>query len=232
VQDTYLRLDETIADFLTFLDKTVGKGNYLVFLTADHAAAESANLMNKDRKYDVLNVPAKEIREAIKKFSVDKYGVDFNQNYMKYNLHLNRELISQKGLVFNDVRQAFKTFLMTQPQVKRVFTEEEILAYSGNDLYINNIYRGYDPTQSGDLIILDKPGFVQNWIPTGTDHATPYNYDTHVPLLFYGWNVKKGKNHDRKEITQIAPTIAQMLSITLPNATEAKILTEVFDNKK
>ena len=126
------------------------------------------------------------------------------------------------------VKQAFKDFLTTQDQVKRVYTEEEILASSGNDFYLNFIAKGYDPTQDGDLVILDKPGYIE-YGATGTSHGTPFTYDTHVPLIFFGWNIKKGASFDRKEITQIAPTLAQKLKITFPNGTEAKVLTEVLD---
>ena len=127
-------------------------------------------------------------------------------------------------------QQAFKDFLMTQEQVKRVYTEEEILASSGADFYLNFIAKGYDPSQNGDLVVLDKPGYIE-YGPTGTSHGTMYTYDTHVPLLFYGWNIPKGQTSDRKVITQIAPTLAQLLKITFPNGTEAHVLNEVLQSK-
>jgi bisphosphoglycerate-independent phosphoglycerate mutase (AlkP superfamily) len=63
---------------------------------------------------------------------------------------------------------------------------------------------------------------------TGTTHGSPYTYDTHVPIIFYGWNIPKGESHDKKVITQIAPTISQLLKITLPNSTSSEVLSEVF----
>ena len=227
LQDTYLRLDLTIADFLNYLDKTVGKGNYLVFLTADHAGAENAKFLN-DHKYNVTNVEPKEIKKALKKFSADTFGEDLVLNYSNFNLFFNKEIIKAKELKLKKVKQAFKDFLMTQDQVKRVYSEEDILGATGNDFYLNAIAKGYDPTQDGDMVILDKPGYIEYGV-TGTSHGTPYSYDTHVPLIFYGWNIKKGETHDRKEITQIAPTLAQKLKITFPNGTEAKVLTEVLE---
>jgi predicted AlkP superfamily pyrophosphatase or phosphodiesterase len=227
LQDTYLRLDLTIADFLNYLDKTVGKGNYLVFLTADHAGAENAKFLS-DNKYNVTNVEPKEIVKSLKKFSTDTFGDDLVLNYSNFNLFFNKEIIKTKGLELGKVKQAFKDFLMTQDQVKRVYTEEEILASTGNDFYLNFIAKGYDPTQDGDIVILDKPAFIE-YGATGTSHGTSYSYDTHVPLIFYGWNIPKGETSDRKEITQIAPTLAQKLKITFPNGSEAKVLTEVLD---
>jgi predicted AlkP superfamily pyrophosphatase or phosphodiesterase len=227
LQDTYLRLDNTIADFLNYLDKNVGKGNYLVFLTADHAGAENAQYL-KDNKYEVTNLEPKEIRAALKKFSTDTYGEDVVLNYSSFNLYFNKEKLKAKGVDLATAKQAFKDFLMTQNHVKRVCTEEEILSNPGSDYYLNFIAKGYDATQNGDLVILDKPGFIQ-YGPTGTSHGTTYSYDTHVPLIFYGWNIKNGETHDKKEITQIAPTLSQLLKITQPNATESKVLLEVLD---
>ena len=119
---------------------------------------------------------------------------------------------------------------MTQEQVKRVYTEEEILASTGNDYYLNFINNGYDVSQNGDLVVLDKPGYIE-YGATGTSHGTPYSYDTHAPLLFYGWKIKPGESFDKKEITQIAPTLAFKLKLELPNGTQSKVLTEVLGEK-
>jgi hypothetical protein len=220
LQDTYLRLDHTIADFLTYLDKKVGKDNYLLFLTADHAGAENASYL-KDNKYNVTNVEPKEIRKALKKFSTDTFGDDLILNYSNFNIFFNKEIVKTKGLELAKV---------TQDQVKRVYTEEEILGSTGNDFYLNFIAKGYDSTQNGDLVIQDKPGYIE-YGTTGTSHGTAFTYDTHVPLLFYGWHVKHGESFNKKEITQIAPTLSQMLKISFPNGTEAHVLEEVLGGK-
>jgi len=229
LQDTYLRLDQTIADFLNYLDKTVGKDNYLLFLTADHAGAENATFL-KDNKYNVTNVEPREIRKSLSKFSVDTFGEDLVLNYSNFNIFFNKEIIKTKGLELTKVKQSFKDFLLTQDQVKRVYTEEEILGSTGNDYFLNFVANGYDPTQNGDLIILDKPGYIE-YGTTGTSHGTAYSYDTHVPLLFYGWHVKHGESFNKKVITQIAPTLSQMLKIPFTNGTDANVLEEIFTDK-
>ena len=227
MQDTYLRLDATIADFLAYLDKAVGKGNYLLFLTADHAGAENAKFLN-DNKYNVINVETKDIVKGLKKFSIDNFSEDLVLNYSNFNLFFDKEKIKASGLELGKVKQAFKDYLMTQNQVKRVYTEEEILANTGNDYYLNCIANGYDASQDGDMILLDKPGYIE-YGATGTSHGTPYSYDTHVPIIFFGWNIKAGEAHDRKVITQIAPTIAQKIKTAFPNGTEAEVLIEVLE---
>jgi len=226
LQDTYLRLDQTIANFLNYLDTSVGKGNYLVFLTADHAAAENFNYL-KDNKYEVDNVNEKNIEQSIAEFTKTYFGDDLLLNYSNYNVFLNKQKIKDKALELTKVKQAVKEFLYSQKQVKRVYDENEIIAGSFADNYLNFVSKGYDPVQNGELIIVDKPGYMQ-YLGTGTTHGSPYTYDTHVPCMFYGWNIKKGESFDKKEITQIAPTLAQKLKITFPNGTDAKVLTEIL----
>lgn len=227
LQDTYLRLDQTIADFLVYLDKTVGKDNYLLFLTADHAGAENVTYL-KDNKLNVTNIVSKDFKTALKDFSVATFGESLVLDYSNFNVFFNRIIIKNKGLDLSKVKQSFKEFLMTQESIKRVYTEEEILGSTENDFYLNFIAKGYDPKQNGDLVILNKPGYIE-YQGTGTSHGTPYSYDTHVPCIFYGWNIKKGETHDRKVITEIAPTLAQKLKIPFPNGTESNVLTEVLN---
>jgi len=227
LQDTYLRLDESLAEFISYLDKNVGKGNYLVFLTSDHGGAENVTYL-KENKYDVDNINYKSIKNELIEFSKITYGEDLLLDYSNFNVFFNKELIAKKGLDLNKVKEIFKTYLYTQKYIKRVYTEEEIVTNSGNDFLMNFIANGYDPIQNGELVISLKPGFVE-YSTTGTTHGSPYSYDTHVPLLFYGWHIKKGESFDKKEITQIAPTLSQLLKITFPNGTKAELLKEVLE---
>jgi predicted AlkP superfamily pyrophosphatase or phosphodiesterase len=229
IQDTYLRLDLTIATFLEYLDTTVGKGNYLLFLTADHAVAENPNYL-KDRKYNVTNVSSNDTEDSLTKFSTDTFGVNLVSDYSNFNIYLNKNLISEKGFELSKVKQSFKDFLMTQDHVKRVYTQEEILSATGQDYYLNFIFKGYDPKQNGDLVVLQGTGYLESR-ETGTTHGTPNSYDTNVPLLFYGWNVPVGESYKKQYITQIAPTLSKMLKITFPNGTESEVLEEVLVKK-
>jgi hypothetical protein len=181
----------------------------------------------KDNKYNVKNVPSKNVEAALRKFSVDTFGTDVVLNYSNFNLFFNKPVLKEKGLELAKVKQTFKDFMMTQDQVKRVYTEEEILASTGADYFLSFIAKGYDPKQNGDLFILDKAGYLE-YIETGTTHGSANSYDTHVPMLFYGWHVPKGNSHSKKQITQIAPTLSQLLKIPFPNGTESEVLEELF----
>lgn len=228
LQDTYLRLDETIADLLTYLDTKIGKGNYLVFLTADHAGAENANFL-KDNKYEVNSINYKNVESDLRAFSQSTFGEDLLLNYSSFNVYFDKDKIKSKALDLTSVKQSFKDYLYTKEYVKRVYTEEEILAATGNDVLLDFVSKGYDPTQNGELYFVYKPGYMEYYSTTGTTHGSPYTYDTHVPIIFFGWHIKKGKTNDRKEITQIAPTVTQLLRITMPNSTKGDVLTEIID---
>jgi predicted AlkP superfamily pyrophosphatase or phosphodiesterase len=229
LQDTYLRLDQTLAELLNYLDKNVGKDNYLLFLTADHAGAENVSYL-KDNKYNVKNISPRDIVANLKKFSNETYGTDLILNYSNFNLFFDKGKMKTSNLELTKVKADFKAYLLQQDYVKRVYTEEDIVASTGNDFYLNFINKGYDVAQNGDLVILDKPGFIE-YPSTGTSHGTPYSYDTHVPLIFYGWNIPKGETADRKVITEIAPTLSQKLKIPFTNGTEAEVLLEILDIK-
>lgn len=226
LQDTYLRLDETIADFLTYLDEKVGKGNYLIFLTADHAGAENTTYL-KDNKYEVESLNSKNLQQSIIDFSQKTFGENLLLDYSNFNVFINKEKVNQKGLAINDVKQKFKAFLLSQNFISNVFTEEEIQNSGSNNQLLQIISNGYDPKQNGELVLLFKPGFME-YSSTGTTHGSPYSYDTHVPCLFYGWKIKKGESFNKKTITQIAPTLAQKLKITMPNGTQSEVLEEIL----
>ena len=226
LQDTYLRLDETIADFLTYLDAKVGKGQYLVFLTADHAGAENATYL-KDNKYAVESLNSKNLQQSIIEFSQKTFGENVLLDYSNFNVFINKEKVKQKGLELNKVKQELKAFLMTQHFISNVFTEEEIQFSGSNNNLLQIVANGYDPKQNGELVLLFKPGFME-YSSTGTTHGSPYSYDTHVPCLFYGWKIKKGESFAKKTITQIAPTLAQKLKITMPNGTQSEVLEEIL----
>jgi predicted AlkP superfamily pyrophosphatase or phosphodiesterase len=227
LQDTYLRLDETIADFLTYLDAKVGKGQYLVFLTADHAGAENATYL-KDNKYEVESLNSKNLQQSIIEFSQKTFGENVLLDYSNFNVFINKEKVKLKGLELNKVKQQFKEFLLSQYFISNVFTEEEIQNSGSNNKMLQIIANGYDPKQNGELVLLFKPGFME-YSSTGTTHGSPYSYDTHVPCLFYGWKIKKGESFNKKTITQIAPTLAQKLKITMPNGTQSEVLEEVLN---
>jgi len=80
----------------------------------------------------------------------------------------------------------------------------------------NLIQHGYNSKRCGDVMIMAEPGVIE-YKPTGTTHGSGYSYDTHVPLLWYGWKIPQGSTSDKITVTDIAATLASLLHIEFPN---------------
>ena len=116
------------------------------------------------------------------------------------------------------------------PGVIDVFDRNEIpFLTEGNPVY-KKLQLGFYSPRSGDLYILTQPGWFESAFTTGTTHSSPYTYDTHVPMLWYGWHIPNGKSYVNYDITDIAPTVAALLHIPLPNAAFGKVMVEVMKN--
>ena len=224
LQDTYLRLDRTIGDLLNYLDKQVGKGNYLVVLTSDHGVVDvPQELINKNLPggYFDSDKAVDELAEFLKTEFGDE---DWIENYTNQQVYLDRDLIDQNGLSKQVVQQKVADFLLQFEGVKSTNTAHNY-QYKNYGAGQEAMYqRGFMYDRSGDVYIQLKSGWLDTDYPTGTSHGSPYNYDTHVPLIFYGWNVPQGETSRKTPIPQIAPTIPNMLYIPLSRGSEANLL--------
>ncbi len=228
VQDTYLRLDKNIAQLLQYLDKTVGKDQYIVFLTADHAAVDVPAYL------DSLKIPAgyfdsRSFRNKIDSLVQKEYG---NKNLIKNisnnQLFFNYELLHEMNINIDSFQQKLSNYILMQDNIHRVYTRQQIVngAYTkGMDELIKN---GFNHKRSGDLIYVLDPSFI-SYSRTGSTHGSSFMYDTHVPMLFYGKGVKSGSSSRRSEIVDIAPTIAVMLGISFPSGTTGEPLYWMLD---
>lgn len=226
VEDTYLRLDKDFADFFSFLDKRLGKGNYTVFLTADHGAAHAINFM-KDHNLPADFFKASEIGKSLKTFLKEHYG-DENlvRNDLNYHLAVNKELIEKMKLNYDDVKRDVVQFLQTLPGVQFAVDIENIGSSPVPEPIKMMIANGYYPKRAGALIIIPPSGwFGSNG--KGTTHGSWNPYDTHIPLVFMGWGIPHGKSSATYHMTDIAPTISALLHIQMPSGSVGKVITEV-----
>ena len=91
------------------------------------------------------------------------------------------------------------------------------------------VIRGYNPKRSGDVAFVLEPGWYASSKIQGSTHGSPYTYDTHVPMLFYGKGIKKGSTVQYHPITDIAPTISTLLRIKFPSGCTGQPIAELFD---
>jgi len=224
LQDTYLRLDRNIAGLLNYLDQQVGKGNYLVMLTSDHGVVDvPQELIDKNLPGGYFD--SDKAVDELEEFLKTEFGnEEWIEDYTNQQVYLDRNLVDENGLSLKVVQQKAADFLLQFEGVKSTNTayNYQYERYSSGQEAMYQ--RGFLYDRSGDVFIQLKSGWLDSDYPTGTSHGSPYNYDTHVPLLFYGWNVPEGETSRKTAIPQIAPTISNMLNIPLPSGSEANIL--------
>ena len=232
-EDVYLRLDRDMATFFTYLDAKVGKGNYTVFLTADHGAAHNTVFL-KDH-----GIPAgtwddgqalKDLNQfLLEKYKAEKlvlslanYQVNFNYKDIRY-LRLDEEVLKQDCI----------KFLKTQEAVAYVVDMKKAATTDVPENLRERIINGYNPEHSGEIQIILKPGYFTGHSsgdsgPTGTTHGTWNPYDNHIPLVFMGWGIKHGSLVRETHMTDIAATVAALLHIQAPNGCIGKPIAEVL----
>ena len=227
VQDVYVRLDRDLARLFNVLDQTVGTNEYTVFLTADHAAIHVPAYL-RDQKIPAGYVQDGGFMPMLNEYLKYKYGtVDLVKNMSNYQLFLDQDIIENLDLDVADVQNDLARKILTHKDVDKVYTAEQMWhnEYTEGIPYI--LQNGYNQKRSGDILVVLKPSTISYSI-TGSTHGSPYIYDTHSPLLFYGKGIRKGATVKRTEIPDIAPTISALLGIAFPNGTTGQPISEVL----
>ena len=223
-EDTYLRLDKAIADFLTYLDSKVGKGNYLVFLSADHGAMNNAAFL-QDRRIPAGSWDASATAKKLNHVLAKEYpeAGDIVKTVMNYQVFFNRDVIKSKQLDFDNIKQTVVNVLKEDPSVLYACDMAKASTESIPEEVKFRIINGYNRERSGDVVIILKPNFYAHSMK-GTDHGAWNSYDTHIPLVFMGWGIKHGATTKQTFMTDIAPTIAAMLHVQAPNGCVGKAI--------
>jgi predicted AlkP superfamily pyrophosphatase or phosphodiesterase len=217
-EDTYLRLDKEIEKFLQFLDQEIGKENVMVFLTADHAAALNPAFL-RDRKIPAGTIDSKWLSDSLKQFLSSTYGASgFISGYSNHQFYLNKKNISERGISLDEVENKCITYLMQFDGIADVLNGSLLRSTEFNTGIRGMVERGYNTKRSGDIMLILEPGWFEWRNQKGTSHGSPFNYDTHVPLIWYGWKIMPGSALDPVKITDIAPTVSEFLKIDAPSA--------------
>lgn len=226
VEDTYLRLDRDLASFFSYLDKKLGKGQYLVFLTADHGAAHSQGFMKAHRLpsgiFDGRRAVAALNLELEKRFGI-KGLVKSELNY-----HLNFDINKIRGskYSYDEVKEAAVSFMQTYPGIQWAVDVDHIGTAPIPQPVREMIINGYNPKRTGSVILIPEPGWFEGFAK-GTTHGNWNPYDTHIPLLFMGWHIKHGFTNKKLGMTDIAPTLAALLHIQMPSGSVGQVITEI-----
>ena len=214
-EDAYLRLDKDFEKLLNTLDAEVGKDNYLLFLTADHGICDvpghshyyklPGKVLDKSIFYKKIN---DHLNAAL---GEGKYLIE----YEDYQYFVNFDLLKEKKIEYKDFFEVFKAGMMSNEGIAQIIDLHNIGDAMFPNFFLNKIKNGINPKRSGDILVIQEPGWISSYT-TGTSHGSLYEYDTHVPLIFYGWGLKPAEIVAPVEITDIAPTVAALLHILAP----------------
>jgi hypothetical protein len=227
VRDVSVRTDAHLAQLFAFLDKRIGMANVLVVMTADHGVAPLPEKM-MERKMPGGRLPENATLNAIEKRLTDKWGAGpWVVGKSGPAPYLDHKLIEKKKLNVVDVRREAALAARGVPHIARVYTQEQMASgHTLDDLIDRRVRAGFHAIRGSDLFIVAEPYYL--FEKSGTSHGTPYNYDTHVPVVFMGPGVKAGKYHRRAAVNDIAPTLATMLGVEIPSGSVGRVLDEML----
>ncbi|MBS1606854.1 MAG: alkaline phosphatase family protein [Bacteroidetes bacterium] len=226
VEDVYLRLDRDLAAFFSYLDGRVGKGNYLVFLTADHGASHAVNFM-RSHQLPAGFARVKQVMQGLNDTLERVTGVkDLVIAGTNYYVNFNLAQIRQAGLSIDSLKVVAKTYLAYQPGIQYVVDMTDIGAAALPKKIESMVINGYNRKRCGSILLLPEPGWFDGY-EKGTTHGTWNPQDTHIPLVFMGWGIPHGALYRTVHMTDIAPTVAALLHIQAPDGSIGDVISEM-----
>jgi predicted AlkP superfamily pyrophosphatase or phosphodiesterase len=226
--DAILRLDDEIKNLLTYLNDSIGKKNILIYFTAAHGISEIPAVLESNR------IPAgyfkqNQALQLLRSYLNAVYGEgDWVKGYSERQVFLNRTLIEDARLPLEEVQKKVARFLV---QFTGVAAAYPYSAFEANDFGNGNLKRiinNFNPQRSGDVIVTLNPGWVEKEGDYVANHNSPYEYDSHVPLIWYGWTVNRSTVTRQVNMTDIAATLSSLCKVPYPNACTGEPLSELF----
>jgi arylsulfatase A-like enzyme len=239
VLDVTLRSDRMMAEFLAFLDTQVGKGKYVLVITADHGVCPLPEFTAKSGTF-AKRVNPRKLFMAAEEYLTEK----FNQgkpldakgklHWIEYAttqwVYLNQNLIEALGLRSADVEKALAEFLSKQEGIDRAFTRADLAKeFPDTDPIGQRVKRSFYPARCGDVAVMVAPFCLLTTLTTGTNHGTPHAYDTHVPLLVYGPGIKAGTRKDAVTPQATAAIFAAAAGIKPPKMAAYRVPDGLFE---
>jgi predicted AlkP superfamily pyrophosphatase or phosphodiesterase len=228
MEDAILRLDDEIKSLLKYVNDSIGKKNVLIYFTSAHGISEIPAVLESYR------IPAGYVRQnqvlqLLRSYLNAVYGEgDWVKGYSERQVYLNRTLIEDARIPLEDVQKKVARFLV---QFSGVAAAYPYSAFEANDFGNGNLKRiinNFNSQRSGDVIVTLNPGWVEKDEDYVTNHNSPYEYDSHVPLIWYGWTVNRSTISRKVNMTDIAATLSILCKVPYPNACSGEPLVELF----
>ncbi|TFH39204.1 MAG: alkaline phosphatase family protein [Bacteroidia bacterium] len=225
--DAILRFDLELSHFIDYIIDQVGKKNVLIYLTSAHGVAEIPEVL-ADKKIPAGHFKQNQALTLLKSYLNVIYGEgNWVKGYYEKQIYLNHTLIEDARIPLEEIQTTAARFIT---QFTGVSAAVSGIVIANNDFtrgYFGKMRNSYDPGRSGDIIINLKPGWVENgtWV---TNHNSVYEYDAHVPLVWYGWTVNRSSITRRVNMNEVAATLSSLCKIQVPNACTGDPMIELF----
>ena len=221
-----LDLDHELADFFNFLGHQIGLADVWIALSADHGVSSLPDAVKK-LHIPAANAGATKIEEQINSAITAKFSPGHPEAYVKLDYPL--AWLDQDAFLAAHVRErdaeAAVGEAMKQAGLRDYFTKSQLAVGEVPNTELGHKYlNSYSP--EGSWFVMGVPNIYTVGGAKGTDHTSPYNYDTHVPLAFYGLPFRAGVYRTSVEPIDLAPTLASLLGINPPTHSVGRVLTE------
>ncbi|MDR0955191.1 MAG: alkaline phosphatase family protein [Rikenellaceae bacterium] len=232
-EDALYRLDANLANLIEFVEEQIGKENALFVLTADHGSSDTFRPESRNPR-GLFN--AMQFKVVINGFLNTQYGDgDWVVDYVNNNLYLNHRLIFERNVNLGQMQAQVAAFALQFRGIAQAVTGTALQSnhFAGGTL--QKIQKGYYPKHSGDVIVSLMPGWIEEAENRVSLSGSEYEYDTHVPLLFYGAGLIPQTIREAVDMTDLAPTLARILDVSRPDAAtgqEIVPITGQFERKK
>lgn len=227
VEDVYLRLDQDLAQFFNYLDSKVGKGQYTVFLSADHGGAHSVGFLQEHKITTGFfgDGMEKNMNEKLK----EKFGVDKLINAIdNYQIYFDRKLLKEHKLDLDEVKDFTVEEIENDPNDLYAVSVTKVQQSTIPEPIKQRIINGINRQRSGDIQLISHDSMLPPYSKTGTTHSVWNSYDAHIPLIFMGWGIQHGESNQAYFMTDIAPTVSSLLKIQFPSGNIGNPITEVI----
>jgi predicted AlkP superfamily pyrophosphatase or phosphodiesterase len=231
IEDAYIRLDMDLGRLLDNLDAQVGKGNYTLFLTADHGGGDVPTYLTS------LKIPSGyfddvELEKKIKEFVSTKYKKEnLIESVSNYQVFFNYRALLDAEIDRGSFEKEIAHFILQYPKVSKVYTRNDLVSGNYSAGIAALAQNGFNQKDSGDVAFVLDPAVISYTTTTGSTHGSGFSYDTHSPLIFFGKGISHGSTARKSEVVDIAPTVSVLLGIAFPNSSTGTPLKEILEER-
>jgi len=226
MQDSYLYMDQYIGDLVSFAENKFGKENVLFFLTANTSASYPVEYLQEEFHLPVDYFSPESAMALLTSFLNITYG---QQNWIEHfsdlQVYLNHELIKKNKIDLNEMRTEASNFINQFAAVQVSMPAQQLEQGSSSNGLFSLIYKSYAKNRSGDFLYLLKEG----WQPNYKFKKTNYTDQSHIPLIFYGANVKPRFINKRYEAVDFVPTLSDLIGVPVPDKSQGEVITGISD---